>query len=231
MRRIFIIVVLVALCFCSMERKISDINMLLPVSHSSKERIVRHNLTAFNGCYRWESSHPHIVEIEEIPNSPGSECSDVAFVHAVPSLKPSNQTVWITARDSISNMIVKCDVWVGWVSKLSLYTNYQQISVEEINRIKVNAYDASGSTFTSVEGLWFKWEITNQQSKESLWMIQPSETPLLASWASLDMEQHGLQTDIAFIKGVETGTALVKAKLLEDGYEGVQETSTPISVI
>ena len=45
------------------------------------------------------------------------------------------------------------------------------------------------------------------------------------------MEQHGLQTDIAFIKGVETGTALVKAKLLEDGYEGVQETSTPISVI
>lgn len=153
MKGFFLILVLISLSLATTERKISDINMLLPVSLSSKERIVRQNLTAYNGCYKWESSHPHIVEIEEVPNSPGSECADSVFVHAVPSEKPSNQTVWVTARDSISHLTVKCDVKVGRIHHLSLYTNFHKISVEEINRIKVIAYDHTGSTFSSVEGL------------------------------------------------------------------------------
>jgi len=62
-------------------------------------------------------------------------------------------------------------------------------------------------------------------------MIQPSETPLLASKTSLDMEIVGLQTDIFFIKGVETGTANVKAKLMEEGYETVSPSNILISVI
>jgi len=65
MRGIFLILVLITLSQASSERKISEINMLLPVSLTSNERIVKHNLTAYNGCYKWESSHPHIVEIEE----------------------------------------------------------------------------------------------------------------------------------------------------------------------
>ncbi len=165
--------------------------MLLPVSLSPKERIVRQNLTAFNGCYSWESSHPHIVELEEVPNYPGSECADTAFVYAVPSLKPSNQTVWITAKDSSSGMAVKCDVKVGRIDRLSLYTNFHKISVEEINRIRVIAYDFTGSTFTSVEGLRFSWDIIKKDAKNSLRMISPSETPFDASKASLDMETKG----------------------------------------
>lgn len=55
-------------------------------------------------------------------------------------------------------------------------------------------------------------------------MIHPSETPLIASKASLDMEILGQQTDIFFIKGVETGTAIVKAKLMEESYEEVEST-------
>lgn len=62
-------------------------------------------------------------------------------------------------------------------------------------------------------------------------MIQPSETPLLASRTSLEMEIVGLQTDIFFIKGVETGTANVRAKLMEEGYETVNPSNILISVI
>jgi hypothetical protein len=178
-----------------------------------------------------ESSHPHIIAIlKEIPNEYNSECHDIATVYAVKSSKPSNQTVWITARDSISGMVVKCDAKVGRIHKLSLFTNYVQISVDEINSLQVMAYDQYGAGFSSVSGLSFKWDFSTND-KGSLKFVQPSDTLQLATESSLKMEKENKMTDVSFLKGIKTGLAEVKVTILEDGYSSVLPAMMNISVI
>lgn len=45
------------------------------------------------------------------------------------------------------------------------------------------------------------------------------------------MEKENKMTDIAFLKGVRTGTAEIRVSLLEEGYSSVPYASINISVI
>lgn len=45
------------------------------------------------------------------------------------------------------------------------------------------------------------------------------------------MEKENKMTDIAFLKGIKTGTAEVKVSILEDGYSSVAPSKINISVI
>ena len=50
------------------QRTISAINLLLPLNKDSQ---VTHKIEAQNGCYAWQSSHPYIIEVEQIMNEKG----------------------------------------------------------------------------------------------------------------------------------------------------------------
>lgn len=50
------------------QKEISEMNLLIPVSLCSSTspsdcRSAKHELFAYNGCYEWTISHPHIIEM------------------------------------------------------------------------------------------------------------------------------------------------------------------------
>ena len=45
-------------------KQISAINVLLPLANCVDCRRVKYELSAYNGCYKWDISHPEIISIK-----------------------------------------------------------------------------------------------------------------------------------------------------------------------
>ena len=48
------------------EKKLSDINVLLPLHNCVDCRRVYHTIAAFNGCYQWKNSFENLVQMTSI---------------------------------------------------------------------------------------------------------------------------------------------------------------------
>jgi hypothetical protein len=79
-------------------KQISDINMLLPISTCEECRKVSYQISAINGCFQWEVSHPNLIEIQGVPSKVNPGCENVAVVRAL-STKPTKSLIWISAKD------------------------------------------------------------------------------------------------------------------------------------
>jgi hypothetical protein len=80
------------------QKKISDINILLPVQNCTECRKAYHTVAAFNGCYQWKTSHPALIHVEEIRSTSHPECSNIAEVSNLMP-KEFKNVVWVTAKD------------------------------------------------------------------------------------------------------------------------------------
>ena len=71
---LMLLTVLLSLSFCVTAtpanglKEISEMTLLLPVSpcksqNPSECRQAKHELFAYNGCYEWEISHPHMIDM------------------------------------------------------------------------------------------------------------------------------------------------------------------------
>lgn len=84
-------------------KKINNVNMLLPVIYGSVEnRNIEHTLVGYNGCYDWSTSQPSILRVKEISDDRSPQCHSQAVVSLATS-RPSNNIVWITAKDKGNN--------------------------------------------------------------------------------------------------------------------------------
>jgi len=81
-------------------------NLLLPVSLCQSQnqlecRTVKHKLSASNGCYAWEISHPQMIKLSPLKTTNEGDC--VESVTLEPLLhKESKTLIWITAKDKNS---------------------------------------------------------------------------------------------------------------------------------
>jgi len=77
-------------------KQISEINVLLPLSTCHDCRRVQYELTATNGCYKWEISHPQILSMT--PKSRNGDCVETVILEPA-TLKDHKNLIWITAKD------------------------------------------------------------------------------------------------------------------------------------
>ena len=78
-------------------KKIDYVNLLLPVIYDQVDsRNIQFNLTGYNGCYEWYTSHPKLIRVDNIPD--GNSCNSRAVVSIITN-KPENNILWIFARD------------------------------------------------------------------------------------------------------------------------------------
>jgi hypothetical protein len=127
-------------------------------------------------------------------------------------------------------MVLKCEARVAKVARLSIFTSLLKINVDDINSLRVIAFDEAGAAFASVAGFRFDWRAKNND-QQSLKIIQSSDTLMKTSGVYSEMERQNWMTDIAFLKGQKTGTADIEVRLIEPGYESVARAAVKISVI
>lgn len=78
---------------------------------------MQHEISATNGCYEWEVSHPSMIKMLNYPTS--GECVHTITLTAI-SRKESKTLVQITARDRDSGSTLRCVAKVGKVHHLSI---------------------------------------------------------------------------------------------------------------
>lgn len=52
-------------------------------------------------------------------------------------------------------------VHVAPISKIVIDTSTRAITVDSVETVNVRAFDGDGNVFSSIEGLWFKWELAD----------------------------------------------------------------------
>ena len=195
-------------------KKISKVNLLLPICPKSNCNEVYAKLIAYNGCYEWKSEDPSLVQIQPIQkqeDSPG--CYSEVYVY--PKSKSTKEITFVTAKDKKTNEYFKCKVGFGEVTKISIEKNFDVINVDDIFELHVLAHDERGNIFSSLEGWKFNWRILNGHNNAQL--IKFIDHGKIETGEKREkIEKEGNHADIILIKGSQTGKILVSVDILED---------------
>ena len=114
-------------------------------------------ITAQDGCYHWASSKPEIIQVSpHNPKSPG--CSRQALA-TVSKVGPYPSSIYVSADEANSESEMKIPVRIRKVNKITISSKSRMMNIKEVQRLELIAFDNDGNTFTSLEGLRFKWKL------------------------------------------------------------------------
>lgn len=104
----------------------------------------------------------------------------------------------------------------------------QSFRVGNYQKLYLRAEDALGNTFTSLEGLRFRWNIVS--GGHALGMPKTRESLISLTQPRREIEASGYHSDVILVEGKATGVANVTAVIEEPGYENVPLAWTLIYV-
>lgn len=175
------------------------------------------------------------------------DCTNKAIVTAFTKEKRRNTAI-ILAEDLLTGEVLRCDVILDMIHKLSVLTTTRELYLEEApETFELWAQDSQGNAFTTLEGIEFSWEISSQNYKSIDATTTTSRDP---SWKqvlrfinfnqskyhevpkSVEKFEHlGLRGYIVLMEGINTGTASVKVKLPHAEYNHVSDLNVVIVVL
>jgi len=142
-------------------KEISEMNILLPVSlcenlNSPECRTAKHELFAYNGCYKWDISHPHLVKMT--PAKQHGTCIDSVILEPLVN-RDSKTLIWIQATDKNSGQLLESQVKLGKIDRISININYKHLYVNDKKHVDVIAFDDEGGIFSALTGFRFNWNL------------------------------------------------------------------------
>ena len=178
--------------------KISHATVLLPNDHRAV-----FTLTTENGCFHFSTDRIDLLSLK----AGNGECAKSVIVskNAGYSTDSSERAI-VTARDLATGAELRSEVYITSVARLELITRIRRFSVGEIEAIQVQGYDRFGNTFSSLEGLEFKWTVGDAVDVVPLHRTEDSLSPV-----RLGIESDGHQSDILIIVGKRPGKSMMTA--------------------
>lgn len=88
-------------------------------------------------------------------------CSKRAVVEVVQA-GPHHSTISISAVEQSSQSALLIPVRIRPLSRLSIVTKSRMMNIRELQKLEITGYDAEQNTFTSLEGLRFKWRLEQE---------------------------------------------------------------------
>ena len=195
-------------------RKISKVNLLLPICPKTNCNGVYAKLIAYNGCYEWKAEDPSLIQIEPI-HKPEDNYNCFSEVYIYTKSKSTKEITYVTAKDKKTNEYFKCKIGFAEVSKISIEKNFDTINVGEIFELHVLAHDDRGNIFSSLEGWKFNWKILNGHNNAQLIKFIDHGKVEIGDKRE-KIEKEGSNADIILIKGSQTGRVLVSVEIQED---------------
>ena len=137
--------------------EVDYLNILLPELQEPIPTFPLQLITAQDGCYHWKSSQPDFIHVSpHNPKSPG--CSRQALV-SVGKIGPFTSSIFVSADEANSESEMKIPVRIRTVKKIRIASKSRMMNIKEVQRLELFAFDNDENTFTSLEGLRFKWRL------------------------------------------------------------------------
>eukprot|EP01130_Rhizamoeba_saxonica_P015755 TRINITY_DN711_c5_g1_i1.p1 TRINITY_DN711_c5_g1~~TRINITY_DN711_c5_g1_i1.p1 ORF type:complete len:1846 (-),score=382.32 TRINITY_DN711_c5_g1_i1:78-5615(-) len=207
------------------EPRLSDVSILLPFGTD-----VVYNLEAFNGCFKWKVMRDSVVDIDVL-DSCGLK---VSLRNAWRTPTSERISTWITAEDSISGRILRCEIFIDHIARLEIGTTTRTMYQDEIVPLELQGFDKEDNLFSTLEGLIFEWSIKPEKLEVAstvLKIIPFKDAVFDVNPIILEIEKSGKKSSIILVKGEDTGRVTVGAQLVDsDKAHRVSETKVLISV-
>lgn len=69
-------------------------------------------------------------------------------------------SVFVVARGKSNTDLISIPVRIRDLTRISIFTKSRIMDIKEVQNLEVYGFDSENNTFTSLEGLRFKWTIT-----------------------------------------------------------------------
>lgn len=161
-------------------------------------------------------------------SSAGGACSPKAIVTAgtTGGEERAQATVFATSVDD-SDVSLRCDVWVAAIAALDISTVVERLTVGDQYTVMVTAKDAHENTFSTLEGLRFRWETSNG---DVLHIAKLGHSRKSLSEPRRLVERDAF-SDAVVLHGRSTGRVNITVKLQEAGYEDLASTTKELKVV
>ncbi|XP_048479834.1 nuclear pore membrane glycoprotein 210 [Plutella xylostella] len=171
------------------------------------------------GCYTWSLSRDDIIDIEPLYEDSWGHCSRAARVSVSKTCVPPGSVI-ILAEETNTGEVLRGDVDIDVISSLKVMSTTWKLYLEEApEAFEVVAYDDQGNTFSTLEGLSFKWTIENtgkHVGEEPLVMlVKWSDTDYEAPQGVTELESKGFRSYTTLLYGQAMGECRVHV-CLED---------------
>ncbi|XP_054278791.1 nuclear pore membrane glycoprotein 210-like [Macrosteles quadrilineatus] len=187
-----------------------------------------------DGCYKWTSSRPDIVQVSPLDADIDNGCSVKAVVSAI-TKEPTRNTIIVLAEEVRTGYVLRCDVIVDVIKSLSIVTTTRELFMEEAPEMfEVRAYDNQGNQFTTLEGVEFQWYIENFQTpaaSQVLRFITFIDSPYEVPHSVAKFDSLGQRGSMVLIEGVKTGAAKVSVQLPHAEYSDVAKVEVVLTVV
>uniref|UniRef100_A0A8B9BT14 Nucleoporin 210 n=1 Tax=Anser brachyrhynchus TaxID=132585 RepID=A0A8B9BT14_9AVES len=214
--------------------KLNIPKVLLPFTRGTH---VNFTLEASEGCYRWSSTRPEVASIE--PADQGErQCSRKAVVQARSS-QPMRLTSIIFAEDITTGQVLRCDAIVDIIHGIQIVSTTRELYLEDSPlKLKIQALDSEGNTFSTLAGLVFDWTIVKDteadgfsDSHNALRILKFSESTYIPPSYILEMEKVAKQGDTILVSGMKTGSSKLKATIQENVYKHVHPAEVRLLIL
>lgn len=205
---------------CAIEPKI-----LLPF-HGDYQ--VNYTIDAEEGCYKWKSLREEVATISPIASTynDADDCSRSAVI-VVTSTQPLRKTTLLLATNVKTGTVYQSDVIVDRIHMIDIVSRTRELYLADPpEELMIRALDQDGNTFSSTAGMEFEWSLAQDEvsdkenhhppvSAHSILHIQKFLDTIYVAHQYVDvLENNGKMSDTILISGIQTGAAIVVAKLV-----------------
>ncbi|XP_044881226.1 nuclear pore membrane glycoprotein 210 [Mauremys mutica] len=218
----------------SVASKLNIPKVLLPFTRSTR---INFTLEASEGCYRWSSTRPEVASIEPADQDE-RQCSQKAVVQARSS-QPTRLTSIIFAEDILTGQVLRCDAIVDIIHGIQIVSTTRELYLEDSPlKLKIQALDSEGNTFSTLAGLAFDWTIVKDteadgfsDSHNALRILRFLESTYIPPSYISEMEKVAKQGDTVLVSGMKTGSSKLKARIQESVYKNVHPAEVRLLIL
>uniref|UniRef100_A0A8B9BSQ0 Nucleoporin 210 n=1 Tax=Anser brachyrhynchus TaxID=132585 RepID=A0A8B9BSQ0_9AVES len=166
------------------------------------------------------------------------QCSRKAVVQARSS-QPMRLTSIIFAEDITTGQVLRCDAIVDIIHGIQIVSTTRELYLEDSPlKLKIQALDSEGNTFSTLAGLVFDWTIVKDteadgfsDSHNALRILKFSESTYIPPSYILEMEKVAKQGDTILVSGMKTGSSKLKATIQENVYKHVHPAEVRLLIL
>lgn len=189
---------------------------------------VNYTIDAEEGCYKWKSLRQEVATITPIASTynDADDCSRSAVIVVV-STQPLRKTTLLLATNVKTGTVYQSDVIVDRIHVIDVVSRTRELYLADPpEELRIRALDQDGNTFSSTAGMEFDWSLAQDEvsdkenhhppvSAHSILHIQKFLDTIYVAQQYVDaLENNAKMSDTILISGIQTGAAVVVAKLV-----------------
>ncbi|NXS92696.1 PO210 protein, partial [Jacana jacana] len=139
----------------------------------------------------------------------------------------------------VTGQVLRCDAIVDTIHGIQIVSTTRELYLEDSPlKLKIQALDSEGNTFSTLAGLVFDWTIVKDteadgfsDSHSALRILKFLESTYIPPAYILEMEKAAKQGDTILVSGMKTGSSKLKARIQESVYKHVPPAEVRLLIL